>query len=647
MTTGRIHHLIEYLHRAVRSEEAAGASDGQLLQRYAQEGDETAFELLVWRHAGMVMGVCRSVLGDAHAAEDALQATFLLLARKATVAARFRSVGGWLHTVAYRVALRARVRRSRSAGRNQPLEDCHAAGTPNPAVEAGRREVREAIDAEVSRLPEKYRVAFVLYHLEGRSIADVAKELGRPTRTVECWLAKARSKLQASLTRRQITPASGVFAALAPRADWLPRRESIQAVLAAAKGAPGLPVSPEVAALAVEVQRTLGTSPVKLVAGILVVVIGIASITVWAMPSAEKPLPPESTNIEVIGQAGPIARPVPQPRPVLRRGLAEPFGGINAVALAPNGLTVASAGQDFRVRLWDIADGKERPNLRATSPVIGVGGDQQHAWQVNAVAFSPDGKTLASGSNDEIIRLWDVDQGVEKAALTGHGLFILALAYSPDGRMLASAAGSYDKAAAARLDPNIGYLGELKLWNLATGKEIASLKGHSQRVTCVAFSPDSKTLASGGEDGTIRFWEIPTGKERACLQAAQGWVRSIAFSPDGRTLASASDEHVVKLWDVVAQKVRAQLEGHRGGVHAVAFGADGSTLASGGWATDTGSPKSVAGEVLLWDALAARAWGPPLTVLHPISSVALNTRVNILAAASQLTGEISLWDLQR
>src|SRR6516165_6936263 len=104
MTVGRIHSLIDYLRRAAAPEAGAEASDAQLLQRYASAQDEAAFDLLAWRHAGMVLGVCRRVLGDAHEAEDALQATFLILARKAASVAGYRSVGGWLHTVAYRVA---------------------------------------------------------------------------------------------------------------------------------------------------------------------------------------------------------------------------------------------------------------------------------------------------------------------------------------------------------------------------------------------------------------------------------------------------------------------------------------------------------------------------------------------------------------
>jgi WD40 repeat protein len=336
-------------------------------------------------------------------------------------------------------------------------------------------------------------------------------------------------------------------------------------------------------------------------------------------------------------------------RPVLRASLRGHLGGINAVALSADGLTVASAGQDYRVKLWDIASATEHPTLRATSPVLGVDGDQQHAGQAKTVAFSPDAKTLASGANDKIVRLWDVARGVEKAALTGHRVFVLAVAFSPDGRKLASAGSSFDGAAATRPDPSETYLGELKLWNVATATEIASLDGHSRGVTCVAFRPDGKTLASAGEDGTIRLWDVATGQQRACLPAGPGCVRSIAFSPDGKTLASASDEQVVKLWDLATERVRARLEGHVGGVTSVAFRADGRTVASGGWTIDAGLQKDMLGEVLLWEPGSGRPWGAPLAVGYRVSAVAFSVRGGVLAAAGESTGrgEITLWNLVR
>src|SRR6516164_1775910 len=254
MADDGIYHLIRYLRRAAVGSVRPAVPDVQLVERFLTQRDESAFELLVWRHGAMVLGVCRRILGDAHEAEDAFQATFLVLARKAASAARHRSVGGWLHTVAYRVALRARARRVARSCHEWPLDEPPAIAL-DPASEAAWREVREVIDEEVSQLPEKFRAPFVLFHLEGRSNAEVARELGCPVGTVESRLSRARQRLRARLARRGLTPTAALFAALAPHEGWLPN-SAAQAALAAVQETGGI-VSAEAAALAGEVVRSL------------------------------------------------------------------------------------------------------------------------------------------------------------------------------------------------------------------------------------------------------------------------------------------------------------------------------------------------------------------------------------------------------
>ena len=152
MIGGRIYNLIHNLRGA--SADSLAVSDAQLLERLANADDEAAFKLVARRHGPMVLGVCRRVLGDTHEAEDAFQATLLLLARKAGTLTRHPSVGAWLHTVAVRVAQRARARRATRTAREQPLDVCLAATALDPATEAAWRDVRRVIDEEVSRLPE-------------------------------------------------------------------------------------------------------------------------------------------------------------------------------------------------------------------------------------------------------------------------------------------------------------------------------------------------------------------------------------------------------------------------------------------------------------------------------------------------------------
>jgi RNA polymerase sigma factor (sigma-70 family) len=174
--------------------------DAQLLDRFVERRDEVAFELLVWRHGPMVLGVCRRILQNPHDAEDAFQASFFTLARKADSIARRDSVGAWLYRVAYRIALRARARRARLAQREQPLGDLPVAEVGcEPADLLAWRELRPVLDAEISRLPEKYRAAFVLCYLEGKTNEQAAEQLGCPKGTVLSRLSRARERLRKRL----------------------------------------------------------------------------------------------------------------------------------------------------------------------------------------------------------------------------------------------------------------------------------------------------------------------------------------------------------------------------------------------------------------------------------------------------------------
>jgi RNA polymerase sigma factor (sigma-70 family) len=190
-------------------------SDAALLERFVRQGDEAAFELLVWRHGPMVLGACRRVLRHEQDAEDAFQATFLTLARKAGEAGRRGSLSGWLYTVAYRIALRARQRQAARGRREGPLE-----GEPPPENGAGpveelaRREVGPLLDAEVARLPEKYRAAFVLCYLEGKTNEEAAALLGCPKGTILSRLARARDRLRRRLAARNLVFAAGPFAVM-------------------------------------------------------------------------------------------------------------------------------------------------------------------------------------------------------------------------------------------------------------------------------------------------------------------------------------------------------------------------------------------------------------------------------------------------
>jgi RND family efflux transporter MFP subunit len=191
MQQDRLPRLIRSLHGL------AGVPDAQLIERFVAARDEAAFELLLWRHGPMVLGVCRRVLRNEADAEDAFQATFLVLARKAASIGRREAVGGWLARVAYRVALRIRADVAKRAAGELP-----ALSAPEPAWD----DLGEVVDAEINRLPARMRAAFVLCCLEGRSAEEAARELGCAVGTVSSRLTRARERLRRALTRRGLAP---------------------------------------------------------------------------------------------------------------------------------------------------------------------------------------------------------------------------------------------------------------------------------------------------------------------------------------------------------------------------------------------------------------------------------------------------------
>jgi RNA polymerase sigma factor (sigma-70 family) len=567
MRKGQLSNVREYLGAIDGVPETAQLSDSQLLDRYLQHGDEGAFAALVRRYGQLVLGVCERVLRDGHEAEDAFQATFLVLVRKAGSLDRRGPLGNWLYGVAYRTAMKAKV----NAARRQARE--RQAGSMQPApshAEAQWRELRVVIDEELNRLPNKYRAPLLLCYVQGKTNQQAARELGWPSGSMSRRISRGRQILRDRLLRRGILLSPALLFTLLPKkalAVVVPTslvNATLQAAVLFGKStlitAGG--TSAKVIALAEEVAKALCKPRLRigtLVVAVLTIFGGVGTAAVAFAPGASFDQIRAKLGLSGLCVA---SNSGDGERWALRWQLRETFsassGPILGVALSLDGTRLAAGTGDNAIKLWNLPNALN-PDRSLPSTLNG------HQGAIYSVAFSPNGKVLASASQDRTIKLWTVDTCQLRATLAGHKDRVLAVAFSPDGRTLAS--GGDDQS--------------IRLWDLSRNRQISELLGHDGPVEALAFAPDGVTLASGGQDGTVRLWDTQTGSQKETLHAHAEEVSSLAFSANGKALVTGSSDGTVKSWDPGQGKIQATFAGHSGPVRSVAVSSNGTAAFSG------------------------------------------------------------------
>jgi WD40 repeat protein/tRNA A-37 threonylcarbamoyl transferase component Bud32 len=238
--------------------------------------------------------------------------------------------------------------------------------------------------------------------------------------------------------------------------------------------------------------------------------------------------------------------------------IKEHGGMVYAIAFTPDGQYIASGSSDHTIKMWETRTGKLYSRLGRW-----FSGHTDSVWNL---CFSPNQKILASASYDRTIKLWETISK-KNYTLFGHGNWVNSVAFHPNGLLLASSSSDCT----------------IKLWQTSTGKEIRTLASHTDSVLSVNFSPDGQTLASSSADNTIKIWEVITGKEIMTLKGHSFFVNSVIFHPNGKTLASASSDRTIKLWHTSTGKLIHTLKNHTNSVSSISFTPNGQILASASW----------------------------------------------------------------
>lgn len=566
MATKQLNGFMERLRRAALVSDGCALSDGQLLECFVNRREEAAFEAIVRRHSRMVWGVCRRLLPSRHDAEDAFQATFLVLVRKAASLAQPELLGNWLYGVAYRAALEVRGANAMRRTKERSLRD-----VPEPAACATESclDLRPLIDRELSWLPEKYRVLIVLCDLEGRRRKEVARQLAIAEGTLSSRLATARTMLAKRLARHGVAlSGAAVATALAQNAAWgcVPGPLVISTVQAAASIAAGTAVasavSVQVAALAKGVMKSMILAKLSLTAGLLGPAFVLGASLIFGQFSGQENQPREKPAAQGTDESRPKGSQTENSSP--KAGRIFYHRNLSLVTIEPKGRKPKDLAKMADKDLW--------------------------GYQIHSARLSPDGKRLAFGksvqkeengmhvvSPPNTIFLRDVDKTAEaEPVVEMDGMEFNNWVWSPDGKKLAVV--SWDSQHLGRnwiVDVKTGKSEEVKLprfkvkdkeysltiqawspdgaWFLAAGKGLYLVKSdlsQSRRLTeadkgifggSCRFSPDGQKVLFVGfnkdKSMTLYVVEVSSGRVRTVVEAKNFGDMQACWSPDSRRIA--------------------------------------------------------------------------------------------------------------
>jgi RNA polymerase sigma factor (sigma-70 family) len=623
--------LLRHIRRLAPRPSSELASDAVLLDHFVRDKDQDAFAGLVARHGTMVFGVCRRVLHNIHEAEDAAQATFLVLARKAATIRHRQTLAAWLHQTAHHLALkcrRAEIRRRERETRNATA--VRTSPQPDPLDELSARELLVILDEELRRLPERYRLPLILCHLEGRTHEEAARQLGWTAGSVKGRLRRGRAKLQRRLVKRGLTLSAVSVALMAveglPPAAGMPAGFLAATLRAAASDGE---VSAKVIVLAKEGIRNMAATKAKSMAALLLVV----GVTIGGAGSiAHQMLAAGQSDAKQVVEQAKAPSPAKEKTPVRtdRYGDPLPPGAIarlgtmrlrpgDKVFCLPGGktfLSLAPEDEKMVVCVWRMTTGELLRRFEVPTP---------HA----SVALSADGKILATSHYDALrmvsrIQLWDVASGRMAAEVAGVGSLVHALAFAPDGKTLATAGGDQ----------------VLRLWEWRTATELRRCQGTADHWRDLVFSADGKVLASASfTRQSVQLWEAATGRALRTLGSGAGRMEAIAFAPDGKTLATAAlKDKAIRLWEASTGKEVRQFPSE-GRTETFAFSPDGKPLASGGM-----SEYRQISPIYLWDVNTGREVRRMEAHLHLVSSLAFSpTGEKLVSAGGHFT--MHVWDV--